>query len=614
VGSISLPPEYGDRSQRQSDIDREARAYKYNEEIGLPLIEAEGPRDVNYPDYKIKLFMQMIRIRYNIQAICERSGLKFQRDKPKGDLQKFLGMLKKGANPLDYFAPDLGFVLDKAANRPSSLDDYTTKVFLDRTPGNQGYATLPEMASKWDDDKTFAYNFVAGSNPALLTRWTDDNRPKDLDFGKFNLSAVPGFDGDDIARAIGEGRVYFVDHSSMKELFANLPDAPAKNATPRTFDGRPSGDYKYIYAPVAAFAVPPGQKALLPIAIQCGPSSEGNQIYTPTDGYSWKMARICMLAAHNNHHEVVSHLGLTHLLVDPVIISMRRHLHPTHPVYALLNPHFEGTAAINIGARTSLIRPERSVDRLIGSKIEMNYPYLKKARLNHSFRDNMPKVRFHKLKTDDSSLLPSYPYREDAIQIWDAIHDWVSAYVKLWYGNEAAVKSDSELQNWANEIHERGQVKDFCGGRGQGIQGASELIDLLTMIIFTAGPQHAAVNFAQGREMLFVPANPLAGYAPEPKGTGHTLQDLLDILPPLDVAVQTWGILTLLAGVNTTRLGDYRGAFAEHKGATEANDAFTQRLKSVEATITQANQQRRAIWGLDYVHLLPSRIPASINI
>jgi arachidonate 15-lipoxygenase len=400
----------------------------------------------------------------------------------------------------------------------------------------------------------------------------------------------------------------------MKELFANLPDAPAKNATPRTFDGRPSGDYKYIYAPVAAFAVPPGQKALLPIAIQCGPSSEGNQIYTPTDGYSWKMARICMLAAHNNHHEVVAHLGLTHLLVDPVIISMRRHLHPTHPVYALLNPHFEGTAAINIGARTSLIRPERSVDRLIGSKIEMNYPYLKKARLNHSFRDNMPKVRFHKLKTDDSSLLPSYPYREDAIQIWDAIHDWVSAYVKLWYGNEAAVKSDSELQNWANEIHERGQVKDFCGGRGQGIQGASELIDLLTMIIFTAGPQHAAVNFAQGREMLFVPANPLAGYAPEPKGTGHTLQDLLDILPPLDVAVQTWGILTLLAGVNTTRLGDYRGAFAEHKGATEANDAFTQRLKSVEATITQANQQRRAIWGLDYVHLLPSRIPASINI
>jgi arachidonate 15-lipoxygenase len=244
----------------------------------------------------------------------------------------------------------------------------------------------------------------------------------------------------------------------------------------------------------------------------------------------------------------------------------------------------------------------------------MNYPYLKRARLDHSFRDNMPKVRFRKRQIDDARALPSYPYREDAVQLWDAIHDWVTSYVTIWYGTEDAVRADPELQAWANEIHRQGRVKDFCSAEGAGVQSTSELIDLLTMIIFTAGPQHAAVNFAQGKEMLFAPANPLAGFAPEPKGTGHKLQDLLDILPSLDVAVQTWNIATFLGGINTTRLGDYRGAFAGVQRAEAANQAFVDRLKNVEATIVEANRARRAIYGLDYVHLLPSRIPASINI
>lgn len=610
MGAISLPDPNDE--QRRAEIKAEAANYQYNNDIGLPLINAPGPRDANMPDHQLRVFSTMMRIRFNIQAICERSGLKFQKPKPVGNLSKFLELLKSGGNPLDYFAPDLGFVTPPEANRAQAIDDYFTKVFIDRTPSNQGNAVVPEMALKWDSDKTFAYNFLAGPSPSQIRQFSYQSRPQDFRIESLVLSSVPGFEGDSVAAAMSEGRMFYVDYSGLKSLYANIEGAPAANAAPRYFSGEQAAEWKYIYAAVGAFAVPRGQKHLLPVAIQCGPSAEGNAIYSPADGNAWKMARVCLLAAHNNHHEVIAHLGLTHLLIDPINMATRIHLHPNHPVHALLHPHFEGTAAINVGARTSLILPERGVDRLVGSKIEMNYPFLKEHRLAYSFKQNYLPDRLRLAGTNDKKTLPSYPFRDDGIMVWDAIESWVTDYVQLWYQDDAAVRRDGELQNWAREIAEVGKVKDF--GTYGGITSISELVGVLTMTIFTAGPQHAAVNFSQGHEMLSPVVNPLAGYAPAPHKKDHSFQDFLNILPPLDVAVETWGILTLLAGVFSTRLGDYRQVFANEERVAGPLKTFNDKLKGVEAAITQANQQRRALYDLEYLHLLPSRIPASINI
>ena len=40
-----------------------------------------------------------------------------------------------------------------------------------------------------------------------------------------------------------------------------------------------------------------------------------------------------------------------------------------------------------------------------------------------------------------------------------------------------------------------------------------------------AGPQHAAVNFTQAPYLSYLPANPLAGFSPEPSGAGHTQEE-----------------------------------------------------------------------------------------
>ena len=612
MSDIKLP-QNDDRQRRAAELSSAAKAYKYNHDIGVPLIDKEGPDDANAADWKIKMFILLMGLRKNVQAIYDRSGLKFHYPKPVRDIPKLITVLKNGDSAVDYFTPDLGFVASMTDNRPKAISDYADKIFVDRDKDNKGSAPLPEMATVWDFDKTFAYNFLAGPNPNQVQRYQPSARPSDFDISSINLGEIPEFSGDSVAKAIADGRVYYVDRSDLRAIFGNLPNAPAANAAPRVFKTELSGDWKYIYAPYVAFAVPPGGQYMLPIAIQCGAKAEGYQMYGPKDGYSWKMARACVLAAHNNHHEIVSHLGLTHLLIDPICMATRLRLHANHPVYKLLTPHFEGTASVNIGARTSLIQPERSVDRLVGSKIEMNYPYLKDQRLSHSFRDNFPKVRMASRGVDNAVLLPNYPYREDSAIIWDVIHSWVTEYVAIWYLSESDISADYELQAWANEINDIGMVKDFCRPGG-GVQNRADLADILTMTIFTAGPQHAAVNFPQGKEMLFVPANPLAGYSPAPKGYGHTEADLLAILPPLDVAVQSWSILSLLAGVNNTRLGDYRGAFLTHPRCEMARRKFVANLATAEAKINSANKQRRAVYGLEYVHLLPSRIPASINI
>lgn len=57
-------------------------------------------------------------------------------------------------------------------------------------------------------------------------------------------------------------------------------------------------------------------------------------------------------------HEVVSHLGNTHLVLEGALVGMHRTLPAEHPIYALLHPHLEGTAYINMGAqdvRTTLL-------------------------------------------------------------------------------------------------------------------------------------------------------------------------------------------------------------------------------------------------------------------
>ena len=45
-------------------------------------------------------------------------------------------------------------------------------------------------------------------------------------------------------------------------------------------------------------------------------------------------------------------------------------------------------------------------------------------------------------------LIKDYPYAVDGIAVWSAIQTWAEDYCSIYYANDAAMKSDNELQAW----------------------------------------------------------------------------------------------------------------------------------------------------------------------
>jgi arachidonate 15-lipoxygenase len=148
-------------------------------------------------------------------------------------------------------------------------------------------------------------------------------------------------------------------------------------------------------------------------------------------------------------------------------------------------------------------------------------------------------------------------------------------------------------------------------GAGNRISQRTELVDLITLICFTASAQHAAVNFSQAPLMSYVPAAPPAGYSPLSSLTqeGFSENDLLNFLPPLDIAKALLDILYLLSSVYYTRLGDYGDDYFTDPIIQNHLAKFQQELLKIEDEINERNKTRTP-----YEFLLPSKIPQSINI
>lgn len=503
------------------------------------------------------------------------------------DYKVLTGILRSRAG---YFASALRHFVYEAlvfrprvehARRPEVIEEYAA---LFRAIG------LPPIADDLNDDRTFAWLRVAGPNPLTLKRVTalDDRFPvTDADF----RVALP----DDSLEAAGaEGRLYLADYAALSTVEpGDYPHGP-----------------KYLYAPLALFAVDRHTRQLTPLAIQCSqtPGPEA-PVFTPADGYNWLIAKTVVEVADANLHEAVAHLAHTHLLMEPFVVSAHRQLARVHPVLRLLRPHFRGTLAINEAAWRRLIADGGAVDRVFAGKISSTRQLTADGLRGFRFRDRLlPKV-LADAGVADRDALPEHPYRDDALPYWRAIHQWVSDYLALNYPTDAAVATDPELRAWLTE------VADPDGGRIAGIgpedaQSLAGLTDVLTMVLFTCSVQHAAVNFPQYDVMSYAPRKPLAAYATAPTAkTGATAADYLALLPPLNIAEQQMEIGYLLGSVRYTTLGRYGPRAFRDPRVAEPLAGFQGRLAEIGATVAERNRARRP-----YTALAASGVPQSINV
>ena len=576
--------------------------YFYDMTYGVPTSNLMDPvLDGDGPVWVSKVLAALVGIRYNIYYYLRNTSAQFAHMAAPSirEPQKFVGWLndalkssKFSQEAFDYFSPNVGY--GESFSRASSTDDYK-RVFTTQQ--------IPDIANHFETDETFGRTFVSGPNPVVLQRL--NQIPDKFPITDEHFHKVQAFQGDSLKTAIQQGRIFYCDYAKL----SILTNGKYREDIP-----------KYTYAPLVAFAVAAGGGPLLPFAIQCGQSPQGRQIYTPVDGFSWRIARNCVLVAHNTHHEVLTHLGHTHLLMEPVAVAIHRNFAPNHPVGALLKHHVEGTILINNGATHTMIQPGGQVEQLIGADIRSAYPLLATEWLGYSFTGHYLPAVFARNQTTDTSVLADYPYRDDGLLVWNAIASWTTDFVNVFYNSDATVQKDTELQSWALEMASpaAGRIKDFGATPGS-IATKQDLSNILTMLIWTASAQHAAVNYSQLTDMAFAPANPLAGYTPEPTGLGHTEQDYLANLPPLEVAVCMIEILSLLGGVHYTTLGTYTGLAALFNGLEvdfctgpiyAAMQRFQANLAQIEQQITTRNASRKH----PYIHLLPSRIPQSVNI
>ncbi len=477
-------------------------------------------------------------------------------------------------------------------------------------PNSEAFARLfqtiviPDVSATTMSDACFARMRIAGPNPLLLegVEALPANFPVDL--ARFETIT-----GQTLADALAQKRVYLVDYAALSALDPG-----------GTF---PAGQ-KYISPGLALFALSEDRRQLRPVAIQCG-QQPGNS--TPVtyadDGDTWELAKVHIQSADGNYHELISHLGLTHFLIEPFAVATHRNLAQTHPLFLLLLPHFQGTMFINESAVTSLIAPGSPVDMLLAGPIAADWTVTATALTQLNFNEHMLPNNLSTRRVADAEALPNYPYRDDALLIWDAIQTWTQNYLAIYYNDDNAVVADSELQAWYADLvsMEGGCVKGLGEPDPSNPEGAvglytfAYLVKIVTMIIFTGSAQHATVNFPQLDVMSYTPAMPLATYAPAPAQAGGDLpQDaLMNTLPPLQMGVVQLIIGQLLGGVYFTRLGQYD----RHQDTPYFSDphvadplaSFHAALAEVERTIGSRNLERAV-----YVPLMPSRIPQSINI
>lgn len=450
---------------------------------------------------------------------------------------------------------------------------------------------LPPIAKDFQEDRTFAAMRTAGPNPVMLQRINSlDSR---LPFtAAMYQEVVPN---DSLDAALAEGRLYLADYAMLDG--AELSSFP--------------NGQKYLYAPLALFALTGPRRELTPVAIQCRQKpAPDNPIFTPRDGYNWLIAKTIVETADGNYHEAATHLGRTHLAMEPFVVSTYRQLAANHPLALLLRPHFEGTLAINRAAWQHLIADKGAVDKLMGGSIKTSRGVAAQGVRSLRVMNELPPLTFARRGTSDRDAFPVYPYRDDSLLYWDAIREWVDSYLRIYYPTESLIQLDVELQAWVREL------ASTDGGRLQGlpnngvIRRIDELIDLTSYVIFTSSVQHAAVNFPQYDLMSYVPNMPLANYRPAPTTkTGATEADWIAMLPTLDMAELQMELGCLLGTVHYTQLGRYEKDQFEDPRAAAPLARFQQKLAEIGTTIARRNTTRRP-----YATLAPEGVPQSINI
>ncbi|MBX3274850.1 MAG: hypothetical protein KF729_31590 [Sandaracinaceae bacterium] len=433
------------------------------------------------------------------------------------------------------------------------------------------------------DDELFAWQRLGGANPMKLraVRELPDAVPADE-----AAYAVAAGEGDSLARAASEGRLFVADWRWLAGAHTGAtPDGEAKRLDPAA----------------ALFATAPGG-AFVPVAIRTAPE---RAVLTPADGVAWSMAKLSAQTADLHEQALVWHLGHCHFLMEAFALATRRELAAAHPLRRLLAAHTEYTLAINAQVRDTLMKPGGDLETLLSVSRGQALWIVQAAVQRFDYAAALPPRRVRDRGLGDPRTLRHCPYRDDGLDVWDAIHAFAGDYVGLYYAADADVREDEELRAFCRDL------RGHWGGRLASIPEVEDrdaLVELVTFALWSAGPLHTICNYSQYEMMSDSTSMPVALFGPPP-AAGATEGDRHASYLPEDLSMSQWAFFYEQTRLDENRFGAYApGTFDDPRvGPLEAR--FREALDAADARIVARNATRPS----PYEWLRPSVSRASIH-
>ncbi|KAM5273974.1 polyunsaturated fatty acid lipoxygenase ALOX15B isoform 2-T2 [Ctenodactylus gundi] len=416
----------------------------------------------------------------------------------------------------------------------------------------------------WQEDSFFAYQFLNGLNPVLIQRC--HSLPKNFPVTDAMVAPVLGPETS-LQAELERGSLFLVDHSILSNVPTNV------------INGRP----QFSAAPMTLLYQRPRGGPLVPVAIQLGQTpGPNNPIFLPSDEkWDWLLAKTWVRNAEFSVHEALTHLLHSHLLPEVFTLATLRHLPHCHPLFK--------STGLGIEGFSELI--QRNMEQLTYSVLCLP----------------------EDIRARGVEDIPNYYYRDDGLQIWEAVESFVSEMVSIYYPNDASVRDDQELQTWVKEIFSKG----FLGRENSGVPSSLDtqeaLVRYVTMVIFTCSARHAAVSAGQFDACVWMPNLPPTMQLPPPSSKGQARPEgFVATLPPVNATCDVANALWLLSKEPGDRrpLGTYPDEHFTEEAPRRSIATFQSRLAQISRNIRERNQGL----VLPYSYLDPPLIENSVSI
>lgn len=508
--------------------------------------------------------------------------------------------------------PGAGYLLKRVESLKKLLENDVATYFLTRRSTFDDihqYENMfvkvpaPRVIQRWREDEVFAFQRLAGGNPLALRRLDEMPSEMAIDEDRISHYLPPG---KKLIDEIKAGNIYIADYS----ILDGIPPASDENGP------------RYTMPVIGLFRGGADLDAgvgLAPIAIQLGIHRDPQSVLTPADGKAWLIAKMALQCADVNFHETGPHLLWAHFMLEPFATAVERQLSPRHPVAQLFAPMFRILVWNNFEGRELLISPGGLVSQLLGGTLDGSNELIRRAFTGRG-RQNGFTTEVWDLPLDVQKRgldkLPNYPYRDDGMLLWNAISTFVGKYLRLYYGSDADVLADREIQGFAEDLAspDGARIPQLASS----FKTIDELAQLVTRVMFASGPFHSALNFTQYEFFAYCPNAPASLYADIPSNLRSLSQDDLDALtmailpPPAKAKVQLQTVVELTS-YRYDEFGRYQAGDFVDPAAQQLVTELDAALDAAEATIAQRNQDtaRRPVV---YDFLSPQNVLNSASI